>query len=189
MLRLGAGRPVFRQGEAVSNMYLLEAGQVRLVRNTADGARIVLHRVRPGEFLAENTLFTDTYSSDALSHTAIRFRTWPRATLLAELSRVRPPSVLRGALDHLREARMSLELRNIRSAPARVAAWLSLHAAGDPPALQTAQSWTVTAEELGLRREVVYRALTELQRIGRIRREGRMVYLNPPGPDEGIEPI
>lgn len=180
---------MFRQGDTVANMYLLETGQVRLVRRTADGARVVLHRARPGEFLAETSLFSDTYATDGLAHTAIRFRTWPRATVLAELSRIRPPVALRGALDHLRTVRTNLELRNIRSAPARVVAWLSLHAAGDPPAVETAQSWTVTAEELGLRREVVYRALTELQRIGRIRRDGRMVYLNPPGPGDLGEPI
>jgi CRP-like cAMP-binding protein len=86
---------------------------------------------------------------------------------------------LAGALaGQVRDLRSALELRNIRSASARLMAWLRLHASGKPPIVMPCRSWTLIADELGLTREAVYRALASLEREGRIERSDNAVRLN-----------
>ncbi len=77
----------------------------------------------------------------------------------------------------VRDLRRRLELRNIRSAAARVLAWLRLHASGSPPLVRNCRSWTQVADDLGLTREAVYRALAALERQGRISRDAGVVCL------------
>jgi len=77
----------------------------------------------------------------------------------------------------VRDLRTRLELRNIRSAAERVLAWLRFHATGDPAQVMLGRSWTSVAEELGLTREAVYRALAALERHGWIARGGDCVRL------------
>ncbi len=61
---------------------------------------------------------------------------------------------------------------------ARLLAWLRLHASGKPPSVLLRRSWTLIADELGLTREAVYRALASLEREGRIERSDNTVRLN-----------
>lgn len=164
LLRLDAGRLVFRQQERVASKYWLESGEVRLVHHA--GAGIVMHHALPGETLAEQTLFGDAYAVDALTHSAVQLRASPREKWLAELLQSSPQAMLRSILNHLDQVRMRLERRNIASARGRLGAWLRLRATGTPPVVDATQTWTAVAEEIGLRREVVYRALAELDRTG-----------------------
>jgi CRP-like cAMP-binding protein len=103
----------------------------------------------------------------------------PKADLLSALA-ADPTECLALALAlaaQVRDLRARLELRNIRSASARVLAWLRLHASGDPPAVPMHRSWTQVADELGLTREVVYRALAALERQKLIDRGADFVSL------------
>ena len=77
----------------------------------------------------------------------------------------------------VRDLRTKLELRNIRSAKERVLAWLRLRTADDSPPASLNRSWTLIAEELGLTREAVYRALAVLERERRIERHDGGVTL------------
>jgi CRP-like cAMP-binding protein len=168
---------VFRQGSAVVDGFTLEIGEVHLIRNTRDGNRVVLHRARRGEALAEDATFSGTYSSDGLAISPVRIRAWPRQVLFAAMAKLDHQAVLRSTLDALHHARTALQLRDNRSATDRLAAWLSLHATGEPPIVVIEQTWTTVADEVGLRREVVYRVLAEFERTGRIRREGTTIHL------------
>ena len=80
----------------------------------------------------------------------------------------------------VRDLRMKLELRNIRSATARVLAWLRRHGSGNPPLVAIRRSWTQIADEPGLSREALYRALAMLERKGRIGRASGLVCLTTP---------
>ena len=109
----------------------------------------------------------------------------PKADLLSALA-ADPAHCLALALAlaaQVRDLRARLELRNIRSASARVLAWLRLHASGNPACMQISRSWTQVADELGLTREVVYRALAVLERQRRISRGPGLVCLTTP-PEE-----
>jgi CRP/FNR family transcriptional regulator, dissimilatory nitrate respiration regulator len=80
----------------------------------------------------------------------------------------------------VRDLRSMLEVRNIRSASGRLLAWLHLNASGNPPVVSLRRSWTTIADELGLTREAVYRALASLEREGRIARSDHAVKLLAP---------
>ena len=68
-----------------------------------------------------------------------------------------------------------------RSAPERVLAWLRVQAAGVPGVVPLDRTWSAVAEDLGLTKEAVYRALAALERAGEIRREAKRVVLRDTG--------
>jgi len=48
-MRLTAGEPVFQQGEAAENFFVLLHGNLKVVQNTAEGEQVVMRYVTPGE--------------------------------------------------------------------------------------------------------------------------------------------
>ncbi len=103
----------------------------------------------------------------------------PKADLLSALA-TDPAECLALALvlaGQVRDLRAKLELRNIRSATDRLLTWLRLHASGNPPSVPMHRSWTQVADELGLTREVIYRALAKLECQKRINRRPGFVQL------------
>ena len=177
--RFGRGATIFRQGDRAAAMFLIETGRVRLARVLADGTPLILYVAAAGESFAEASLSAATYHCDAIAETDTAVLSLPKADLLSALAAV-PTECLALALAlaaQVRDLRARLELRNIRSASARVLAWLRLHASGDPPAVPRHRSWTQVADELGLTREVVYRALAALERQKLIDRGADFVSL------------
>jgi CRP/FNR family transcriptional regulator, dissimilatory nitrate respiration regulator len=180
--RLAAGEALFRQGDAPVALHVVRDGRVRLVRHLEDGSTVALHVAQANETLAEAALFADAYHCDAVADIPSEVTTVPKADLLAALE-ADPRACLalaKGLASHLRDLRAQLELRSIRSAPERILFWLRLHANGAPPTVRVDRPWTEIAAEIGLTREVVYRALAALERDGRIRREQGRVVLRPP---------
>ena len=177
--QVSRGAVVFRQGDAADAVFLVEMGRVRLVRVLADGTPLVMYVAEVGESFAEASLSAAHYHCDAVAETDAVVLALPKADLLSALA-ADPAECLAVALAlaaQVRDLRARLELRNIRSATARVLAWLRLHASGNPPSVPMRRSWTQVADELGLTREVVYRALAMLDRQGRIRRGAATVHL------------
>ena len=64
-----AGATLFRQGDAVTAIFEVETGRLRLVRHAIDGHPIVLHTARAGELFAEAALFAKAYHCDAVAVT------------------------------------------------------------------------------------------------------------------------
>jgi len=180
--RVGRGAAVFRQGDPAAAVFLVETGRVRLVRVLADGVPLVLYVAETGESFAEASLSAAYYHCDAVAETDAVVLALPKADLLAALA-ADPAECLALALAlaaQVRDLRARLELRNIRSATARVLAWLRLHASGNPPLVPLRRAWTQVADELGLTREAVYRALALLERQGRVSRGPGVVCLTTP---------
>ena len=143
---------VFRQGDPADAVFLVETGRVRLVRVLADGTPLVLYVADVGERFAEASLSATHYHCDAVAETDATVLTLPKADLLSALA-TDPAECLALALmlaGQVRDLRAKLELRNIRSASARVLAWLRLHASGNPPSVPMHCSWTQVADQLGL---------------------------------------
>lgn len=176
---LNAGDIVFRQGAAVTAIYRVRSGRVRLIRHLQDGSSVVLNVARADATFAEAALFSDTYHCDAVAETATCVTAIPKAELLAVL-RADPECCLdlaKTLAGQVRELRAQLEVRNIPSASARILAWLRLTARGEPPAVEVDRPWIEIASEIGLTHETIYRALAELERRGELAREGRRVVL------------
>lgn len=178
-LSVRAGEAVFLQGAAVTAVYAVKRGRVRLTRRLEDGSAIVLHVARAGEAFAEAALFADHYHCDALADTDTEVEAIPKADVRARLE-ADPGLCLdlaRALAAQVRDVRARLELRNIRSARERVLAWLRLQAGRVPGEVELDRPWTAVAAEMGLTHESVYRALASLESQGTIRRKRNRVYL------------
>jgi len=191
-ITLQAGQVLFREGQRASAIYLILAGEVRLVRYLEDGTSATLHTGRSGDTFAEAALFTDIYHCDAIADCASDVLAVNKQDMLAGIA-ASPEIGLyfsRVLAIQVRKLRASLMLRDIRSAAARVLAWLRLQAQGNPPEVIIERAWIDIATELGLSHEVVYRTLATLQKQGVIRRHGNRIVLaggflregRPPGP-------
>lgn len=177
--RIGRGASVFRQGDPAAAVFVVETGRVRLTRVLADGAAVVLHVAEAGESFAEASLSAERYHCDAVAEADSIVLALAKPDLLAALA-TDPAECLalaQALASQVRDLRARLELRNIRSATMRLLAWLRLRASGDPPIVALRRSWTQVADEVGLTREAVYRALATLERRELIRRDGAAVHL------------
>lgn len=173
------GDTVFRQDDRVLQMCLLEKGRVALKRTLPDGTSTVLHVAEAGESFAEASLSADNYHCDAIAEADSTVLFVPKTDLLGALAAdpCKCLALAAALAAQVRDLRARIELRNIRAAPERVLAWLRLHANGDPPVVPLRRSWTLIADELGLTREAVYRALAALERTGQIERSAQIVRL------------
>ncbi|HYH22691.1 MAG TPA: Crp/Fnr family transcriptional regulator [Azospirillum sp.] len=182
--RVAAGEAVFRQGDPTVAVYRVEQGRVRLVRHLEDGASVALHVARAGGGFAEAALFSDVYHCDAVVEVDAVLTLVPKADLLAALEADPRASLAfaRMLAAQVRDLRARLELRNIRSAPERILAWLKLQASGSPATVRLDRPWTEIAAEIGLTHEAIYRALAALERDGRIERAAGEVRVTAPSP-------
>jgi len=172
-----AGAHLFHQGDPATAIYFIEEGRLRLERTTTTGTTIVLHNARPGEFLAEAALFSDAYHCNAVAMERSRVRVYEKSAALVGLE---PASAGRELLAfmaaQLQRLRARLELRNVRSAKERV--MLFLEARADPAGeIGLHGELQEIAEDLGLTREALYRALAALSAEGRIERSPGRIAL------------
>jgi CRP-like cAMP-binding protein len=180
--RVGRGEAVFRQGDPAVAVFVAESGRIRLVRMLEDGTPLILYVAETGESFAEASLSAAHYHCDAVAETDAVVLALPKAKLLSALA-ADPAECLALALAlaaQVRDLRAKLELRNIRSATGRVLAWLRLHASGSPPLVLIHRSWTEIADELGLTREAVYRALARLEHQKLVSRHADVACLTTP---------
>jgi CRP-like cAMP-binding protein len=176
---LAAGTALFRQGDPVVAVYVIERGRLAMVRHTADGRRVTLFTAGPGESFAEAALFSEVYHCDAVAEVPSRVTIVPKAELRALLKqRGQATDRLMARLAHQVQAlRTRLELRSIRGARERI--WQALVLAA-PPGSRTVKLETplnAMAGEIGLTQEAFYRAIAALEAAGRIRRRGRRIEL------------
>ena len=172
---------VFRQGDPAVALFVVESGRVRLARVLADGAPLILYVAETGECFAEASLSADHYHCDAVAENNAAALALPKAALLSALAADAGEclALVLALARQVRDLRARLELRNIRSATERVLGWLRLNASGSPPSVPIHRSWTQIADELGLTREAMYRALAKLERQERINRRSGSVELAP----------
>lgn len=165
-----AGSHLFRQGDAATAIFLIEAGCLRLERTSPDGRTVVLHRARAGDLFAEAALFSEYYHCDAVAQCDSRVRVYDKSSVLAGLDSSDSGRALVAFMARqLQQLRQRLELRNVRSASARVLLFLESRA-DDHGHVHIAGTLQNIAEELGLTREALYRVLASLKKEGQIER-------------------
>jgi len=167
--RLAAGDWLFRLGDATFGIFFVVAGRLRMQRMTPDGEVVIMHVARPGEMLAEASLFVPRYQCDVIAETDCEVWTYPKQALSRSL-RDDPESLwaFSAALARsLHGLRQRYELKQIRSAPDRVMQLLRLRC-DDAGIYRTAGVLKEMAAELGLTHESLYRALAMLEKKGAI---------------------
>jgi CRP-like cAMP-binding protein len=166
--RLAAGEHLFRQGDPASAIFAVVSGTVRLERKTVDGRLLVLHSAGPGDPLAEASMFAGHYHCDAVAAEACEVRLYRSKEVLTAFRG--DPSAAEGLLAHLsrqvQALRFQLELRNVRSASARLLLYLEARAERSSGKLEVRGQLQHIAAEVGLTREALYRAFADLERRG-----------------------
>lgn len=182
---VAAGAGLFRRGDAAIGPYRVDAGRVRLVRDSPTGQRLVLHRAGPGELVAEAAIFADAYMCDAIAETDSTVRLIPADAIRRRLDRdaAFARSFAEAMARQVQDLRTRAEILTLRPATERILVYLGLRAVDGTARLPG--TLKAAAEEIGLTHEAFYRALAVLARDGRIRREGSAVTLvrSPPGGD------
>src|SRR5579872_4957187 len=176
---LSRNEVLFRQGDNVTAIYFLEAGRLRLDRQTFDGRRLVLGTTPAGEYFVEAALFADIYHCDAVATEPSRVRVYPKEAVLNVL-RTNPTatmSFLAFMARQVIEVRHRLELVKVRSAKERVLLYLDLNVGPDGRTVNLRSPLQDIASELGLTREVLYRTLASLERAGAIERTDAHILL------------
>jgi len=181
--RLDAGEMLFTTGDTVRSLFVVETGQLRLLRHTEHGAMLTLHVAQPGEAFAEASLFSRTYHCDAAADVSSLVRAYPKPALLLRALREDPGAAL-ALTGHLarqvQALRGHIELLNIKSARDRVLGYLHNHLSASAKHVELERTWKAIATEIGLTHEAVYRALAELERDGLIERDEKAVVLRQP---------
>jgi CRP-like cAMP-binding protein len=176
---LSKGMALFRRGERCTELYIVQSGIVRLLRHQADGNATIMHVAHPGEWIAESSLFADRYHCDAVAENDCRVICLKKAEVLRALEEDPHRSILLAQLlaQRLREQRRLQEILRLRRAADRLLAWLQWRSKGRPARLEIVRTWTCVADELGVSREALYRAIASLKRKGLLRIDGRHAEL------------
>ena len=176
---LARNEALFRQGEKVTAIYFVEAGRLRLERQTFDGRSLVVGTTSSGKFFVEAALFADIFHCDAVATEPSQVRVYPKAAVLDAL-RADPAnamSFLSLVAHQVIELRHRIEIMKVRSAKERVMLYLDLNAGPDGRTVDLRSQLQDIAGELGLTREVFYRTLASLEQAGAIERNDARILL------------
>jgi CRP-like cAMP-binding protein len=169
--QLRAGETLFLTGERITHLFAIMSGRVDLLRHMPDGSVIRLQTAGAGEFLAEASLFSQSYHCDGEGAEPSTLQVFSKPAVLKALKA--DPDIALALLGHfagrLQALRGQAALLAVRSAHERVLAWLQMQP-DSSGGVRINRSWKQIAAELGLTHEAVYRALARLEREGAIKR-------------------
>lgn len=158
------GEPLFLTGDPVRSMFFLRSGRVDLVRHSAAGTGMILHRAAAGSILAEASAWSDAYHCDAVAVAAAEAAILPRTSFRARLTG--DPALLeawaKGLARAVQAARLRAEIRSLAKVAERLDAWL-----GEGNELPGKGHWQEVAAELSVTREALYRELSRRRTAGR----------------------
>ncbi|MBT3401383.1 MAG: Crp/Fnr family transcriptional regulator [Rhodospirillaceae bacterium] len=155
---LNPGAHLFHLGEPVRRLHLVLSGEVHLVRFDETGGSVILQRTRPGDVVAEASLFAKTYHCDAVAKDAATVQSIPRSALRKRLRE--EPDIAEAFMAHLahevQNTRFRAEMLSLRTIEARLGAWESWY--GDIP---PKGEWKNLSQQIGVSPEALYRALAK----------------------------
>jgi len=176
---LQTGESLFRHGDQVYGLFVIESGRIQMIRHDSSGRPLVLFSAIKDDLFAEAALFSETYHCDAVAATDATVRIYPKPVLLSLLDR--DPSAAKKFMALLARQvmllRTRLELLNIRSASERVLRHLTVAAGPDGRTVKLSGTLKEMASELGMSHEALYRTLADLETQGLIERSDRLIKL------------
>lgn len=171
-LSLQKGETVFATDDPTRGLFLVETGQVRLVRHAIDGGLVTLHVASPGDMFAEASLFVECYHCDAIADQPTVLLAFDKARVLGALKSDRIHALR--WIEHLSKQVQGLRAQatrlSLKTAEDRLLSYLRTRCA-DRSILTINRPWKVIASELGLSHEALYRTLARLERRGAITRD------------------
>ena len=171
--RLARGEALFHIGDTCLGLVVVRKGALELVRTSAEGRRLVLHRAGPGETFAEASIFESHHHCDAVAVPPSVVVIYSAADL-RRAAQADPELPWRLAA-HLAGRLVAERVRAERLALPHAADRLLDMVHAVPPAAdgtrRLGRPWKAIAAELGLSHEATYRALARLERAGLLQRE------------------
>ena len=138
-------------------LFLVTAGEVRLVRELPDGFQLTLQLAGSASILAEASLFADRYHCGASVAEESAIRAVPIAKARAALES--DPALASALLQHLagevQRTRTRAEILSLKSVASRLNAWTAFNGGVLPPKGR----WHHVASEIGVTPEAFYREL------------------------------
>jgi CRP/FNR family transcriptional regulator, dissimilatory nitrate respiration regulator len=178
---LQAGQRLFRQGDAATALFLVEAGRLRLARSTINQQTVGLQVVSTGQSAGDAALFSTIYSYSAIAEVDSRVIVFPKQELVAALREFPDlaEAVIARLLEKINLLEINLELKGIRSAHQRLLRYFQFLATSEPGnVVQLDRTWKEIAEELGFTPDTISRALAKLERDSRISRDQQRITLH-----------
>lgn len=174
-----SGEHIFHPGDSVHHIFGVEKGQAKLVRFTAEGRAIILHRAKTGESFAEAALFSKMYHCHAIAEIPSRIIFYPKKSILNAFRNQpeRAEAFIALLASQVRTLRARLELRNILSARERIFQYLLLVARPEDFEVVIEGSFKDLASELGLAYETLYRELSRLEKDGILKRRKKTIKI------------
>jgi CRP-like cAMP-binding protein len=189
--KIKEGQIIYLEGEQADTVYLLESGWVKATRMSPEGREQALLFLKPGEVFGDISVLTDTpYPGTVTALEEVVVWTIDKYSLLKLINR--HPELAMAIIRRMGERVMYfiglIEDLSLRSVEARIATTLLKHAQmkGSNLVVQR-RSWTtfdMMATRLGTVRDVLRRALRNLEDEGLLRVEKRTIVILDP---EGLE--
>ena len=177
LTRLGKGAYLYFEGDAVSHLFVVRSGVVRLTRVLEDGRRQVISFGYPGDIIGFPSNGTHRTDCDALTDarlSAIPRRALDDSSFDADLHSV----LVAAAMHEIGEMQDHFMMLGRKSASERVALFLRVlldrigNTSANPPRVDLPMSRADIADFLGLTTETVCRCLTAMRKAGIIRLDG-----------------
>lgn len=148
---------IFERNDPVASVFLVQQGEVHLLRHQKDGNSFILQRAGVGNILAEASITTENYHCGAEAVEPSTLTVFSRRdvqTLITE-----HPDAAHAFVAHLarevRTSRLRAEIISLRRVADRLDAWLTWNDAGLPEKGR----WHRVANEIGVSPEALYREL------------------------------
>jgi len=154
---LGAGEFLFRRDDPVGSLFIVEVGEVHLVRFQADGGQLVLQRATIDQVVAEASVFSSVYHCDALAISPSRILEIERGRFRSELlaNDFLADAWNRYLAREVQATRLRAEILSLKTVASRLDAWLSLHSGQLPEKGE----WKILATQIGVTPEALYREI------------------------------
>lgn len=152
------GQYLFRQGDQVEVMFLVESGEACLFRRHPEGNVVVLQRATSGAILAEASLFSSLYHCDAKAETRLVVRMIYRSKIrnLFESDATFACAWAGHLAEEVRNARLRAEILSLKTVSERLDAWIA-----NRDNLPTKGNWKAVAQEIGTSPEALYREIAK----------------------------
>jgi len=154
------GGYLFHVEDPVSSLFLVEAGQLALVRDQQDGSTILLNRTQSGAIVAEASIYSDRYHCACIGEKTSRLLCLPIAGVRKLLTDDRNIAQLWAAYlaTELQKTRSRCEILSRNKVCERLNGWQAWNGALPPRG-----RWKSLAAEIGVSPEALYR---EIKRRG-----------------------
>lgn len=172
-LQVAKGDCLFWQDDSTFAMFMVQKGQVQLLRHNENGDTIILHHAFATDTFAEAALFSNHYHCDAIAVENTQLSVFDRAKILTEIHQNPKFAILLTAhfARHIQTLRRRLEIQSIRKAETRIFTALS-----EGLLIGDIKSF---AAKIGLTHEATYRGLADLVKNKRLEKVARGQYQLP----------